>query len=248
MMDPHEHLSGFLEALRNDLPSAEDDTRMRQRLQAMGVAIPTAGATAAAVGASAWAWWTKVSVVAALVTAPPALLMMSAADETADRAREVSPLEATSLGARHARPATSKAMPEPTNLPAERTSLEHLAPRAVPSADAPRAVPSADTPLPHVTPRGRSADRATTLGSRRTVPSKPAPIVSTPSTLAEETALIERALAAIEAGDLGRAQQTIDDHAQRFPQGELRRERMRAQQRLDRRLSLDPAVSPKAME
>jgi hypothetical protein len=47
-------------------------------------------------------------------------------------------------------------------------------------------------------------------------------------TLRAETALIERALAAIRAGDATRARALLAEHAERFPKGLLLRERERA--------------------
>ena len=52
------------------------------------------------------------------------------------------------------------------------------------------------------------------------------------SRLAEETLLIERALVAISDADLSRARLALDEHARRFPDGLLTRERERARVRV----------------
>jgi hypothetical protein len=59
-----------------------------------------------------------------------------------------------------------------------------------------------------------------------------APQAAVPSTLSAETLLIDGALAALRAGDLVMAQRFVDEHARRFPNGLLFRERERARTKL----------------
>jgi len=54
-----------------------------------------------------------------------------------------------------------------------------------------------------------------------------------PSALRAEAELLERALSALHAGELESARRALNAHAERFPQGALRRERERAHQQLN---------------
>jgi hypothetical protein len=62
------------------------------------------------------------------------------------------------------------------------------------------------------------------VGSFPTVEAKPID----EGTLRAETALMERALAAIKRGDVATARRELAAHAARFPDGHLKRERERA--------------------
>jgi hypothetical protein len=55
-----------------------------------------------------------------------------------------------------------------------------------------------------------------------------------PSTLGEETELIERALTALAAGQLDHARFWLTEHGRRFPDGLLQHERVRIRERLER--------------
>lgn len=233
MKDPDNDLRGYLEALRNDLPSEQDDVRMRQRLHALGIAVPLAGATAAtATGLATWPWWAKMGIVAAVATTPPAALMVAStmSEPTSAPLVEKAPREDTSSA--EVRAATrSSHVPPPEPQPAEPQPPEPL------GATVEETPPPA--PLPALsdvtTPRTPARDR----GRHEAPP---------PSTLAAETALIERALAAIEIGDTPTAELALRQHAERFPHGWLRRERQRAQDRLKRRSPSVEGIHPQPME
>jgi hypothetical protein len=61
-----------------------------------------------------------------------------------------------------------------------------------------------------------------------------------PSSLADEAALLERALTAMREGDLGAARSTLAAHAARFPAGALARERRNAESRLQTIAAAEP--------
>jgi TolA-binding protein len=63
----------------------------------------------------------------------------------------------------------------------------------------------------------------------------PPNVYASTSTLAEETGLMERAIAALHDGDLERARYWLNEHERRFPNGLLARERFRALARVERR-------------
>src|SRR5690606_15138781 len=194
--------------------------RVRQRLHALGIAVPLAGATATAAtatGLAAWPWWAKMSVVAAVATTPPAALMVA----SAVRASNATPVVA----------AVSKDTPA---LRTPRTSRR--------AATLPPALATAAVAVPSEEPSLVVAPESTSRPARSRARS------DAPSTLAAETALIERALAAIESGDIEAAELALRQHAERFPHGWLRRERQRAQDRLKRRSPSVEGTHPQPME
>lgn len=230
MNDAKDPMSGYLEALRNDLPTVEDDARMRARLRALGMTIPVVGAATTAAGVTAWAWWAKASLVTALVVGPSAAMMVvSRSNESPEEAvvvvHEVAPDASTSRMR-----ATSKRS-EVVDAPAMDSVFD------------PEPTASPSTSLSSSNARMQRSTRQSAASSSRRSP--PTPRVST---LAAETALLGKALAAIEAEDYGAAHAALREHATQFPGGELRRERLRAERRLEHRLQSDIVRSPQSME
>jgi len=248
--------SVFEQALRADLPSMSEQNRMRQRLLAAGIAAGTAlgstnvaAATQASFGASALSklsalsWPAKLGLAAALA-APVAVL--PAAYPPAVRAAELVSHVQSSAATVHAR-ALAK------------TSV---ATRLQPSDAPPSGVPSEppDVSVTPAAPLATSPARAVAL-SAGALPSQPAPSLAsdgsaenagpasaapvasngpandalpprTASTLAAETQLLDRAFAALAAGDRRTASALVAEHARLFPNGLLQQERERARARL----------------
>jgi len=227
MTDPD--LDRFIAALRDDLPSPQDDARMRQRLRAGGLAVPAAGATGglASTGSllqlQALSRPVKVALFAALAGGTPAAVMLTthrlgAPGRPAIEAESTSRMSDT----RSRRPSIS-------NLPATNSPLPPL---SNPTEDVSRPIGDGD-PRPVEAAARPSASRRPRSNGSGTTPARFQPSDEPlTSTLAAETELIERALAAIEAHDHAAARQALQDHARRFPDGWLTRERHRALQRL----------------
>lgn len=238
--DPEDALE---QALRADLPSPDTEARLRRRLLAAGVAVGNgiATTTAAASGASTvsttggllakvagLSWGVKVGMAAAIAIPSVGLLLDPRA-----------PTHTTSKApvALAAQPAAMT----PTSAPKVAVALaptieEHVAQKeeAAPSTPAPRAarpVVEATAPLAAVV-NTASADASRPSQGDFAAVQAPARAPQTPSTLAEETRLLDAAFAALSAGDRARAATLIAEHESRYPQGLLSRERLRAKTRL----------------
>jgi hypothetical protein len=83
-------------------------------------------------------------------------------------------------------------------------------------------------------PSARASAQSTAGFARDDEPAAPpAGVANEPTTLREETALIDGALAALRSGNRARAATLLGEHQRRFPQGLLARERERALRTLD---------------
>jgi hypothetical protein len=215
-------------ALRGDLPTPDTEARVRRRLLAAGIAVGNgvATTTAAAAGAGATSakmaglsWGLKLGL-AAVVAIPTVGLLL---DSRTERSGGVE------------RP--SVATVRPSNAPADRP-----APPA--AATVPETEPPAQTPAPRPA-RATKAPVAEALPADNlaALPARPSradftaaePAARTPrvsSSLAEETRLLDNALAELTAGNLARATVLIREHEARFPTGLLQKERERAKARL----------------
>jgi TolA-binding protein len=136
--------------------------------------------------------------------------------------------------------ATNEAVPAETTTAPElaATSAAELVPPARPTALAPapvaqRAVAAANPTRAMAEAQPKNAPSVTGFDAAST---NSAP----ETTLREETRLIDGALAALRAGDRTRAAALLGEHAQRFPNGLLRRERARALHKLDELNAIEP--------
>ncbi|MGC4095157.1 MAG: hypothetical protein QM756_46010 [Polyangiaceae bacterium] len=232
----------LVDALRDDLPSNEHEARMRARLAAIGVfGAGSVASTAASAGAlaqvAALSASTKLSVVA-LVTlgvGATALTLQSAPAPRSAASAPVGVLSAPALARRapiapkapRAVPAANSAVPAPVlaETPRAPAVVVQRAPAAVDNPPVLSAPPRSAAP----SEVAFAADEPVTAAPASPTPT-PAPV---PSTLREETALIDAALLAMRAGERERARALLDQHQQRFPNGLLQRERERARARLD---------------
>jgi len=218
---PRDPVDGFIEALRADLPSPEVDAAMRQRLRAAGLAIPAVPGAVAPVPvlATATKVWApsmaaKLGLASVLVVGTPAAVILGTRPHADTQAAiaEAPSLRQTDFDER---PGSSPATPESTTPPPPEASTGPAIP------------PASSASAPQHRADGRKTSR------------DPKPLAD-PSSLRAETELIERSLAALEAGEFEAARTALAAHAERFPHGLLKRERERTQRRLERSLNREP--------
>jgi hypothetical protein len=223
----------FTQALREDFPESADTARLRARLVSGGVLAGAVVAPGAAVGAAASAGGLSAKLVAlplALKLSASLAFAGAVAVPLVSRLSEAPPKTNGALAAR------------PLGTALQAPSRDDATERVARKTEPPTAelVPAVTTPEPIVvaratppTPPVRAV--ATTPGARPlpsvasfTAPAEPLDEGS----LRQETALLERALAALRRGDAAGARQALAEHASRFPNGHLVRERERALERM----------------
>ncbi|HEY3495183.1 MAG TPA: hypothetical protein VGK73_10875 [Polyangiaceae bacterium] len=232
----------FTEALKLDLPSERDEARVRRRLMSAGLlagaSVVAPGAVSAAASGGVFAKLAalplalKIGASAVVVGVAALPVVQHAAsggsEDAAPRAREVQVAAvAAPAGAREARenavePAV-EALLEPGVPPVE------PAPKlAVPARALVR--PVAETSRqPSVVPALQATTEAALPAVGSFQPTEAAPVDE--GTLRAETLLLEKALSAIQRGDLATARRELAAHAAKFPNGHLRPERERALER-----------------
>ena len=240
-MIPDNDDSLFVDALRADLPNAEQQERMRRRLLALGSGLATT--TAASVAHASWAT-TLVAKVSALSW--PTALLLSAALAT--------PLVAVPFLFGPASPHHSAA-PQPVRSNAG-AARARLAPDRLPVPAAAAEPEPEPEPMSAAELASKNASTSTAArGAVSTTGRSPGPAVSVErpavaafdavhedarsperaratSTLAAETKLLDRAFAELAAGNQTAAAALIAEHERQFPNGLLRQERERARTRL----------------
>jgi hypothetical protein len=206
--------SQLLRALKADLPTREDEERVRDRLIALGLAShATTGAQATTSAhrflgkfASSPVGKALMATGLALTLGGTFLLASHRPDTTSSRAK-------TTSAAR-----TGKSVDHPGQASVDRL-LDGQSPKPATTAvrDRPsKRVPRRARPGPS---KPQPAEQATTTAADQ-------------STLAIESALLARALEALQRGELAQAAQLLREHESRFPFGVLRHERQLAWQRL----------------
>jgi hypothetical protein len=245
--------SVFEQALRADLPSQEQEARLRKRMLAVGVGV--AGTTAAVSTQASWgaAFAAKVGALSWPVT-----LALSAAVATPLIAVPVwltAPAKSSSAASRPVLLAASAALPR-AGAEALVSEVPHHAESPVgdPPASDPRAQTRGRAPLQNVSASSpglpgppdlpsRSAAVAFPVATER--PSAvPAERVRPSSTLGAETQLLDRAFAELAAGHRAAAAALIAEHEREFPRGLLRQERERARARLNQTTSQTEGAVP----
>ncbi len=248
-------LDPFTEALREDLPSAHDEARLRVRLASAGIlagaGVMTPAATAAATGTATAGVFAKlvalplaVKVGATLALAGVAVVPLVHARaparrtpvEAPARAVVLSPHRAEALRRVEVTPSAAARTPAP---PVDMATTTSTAPVRVEAPSAPMLGLATRTPkrgAAEVAPARDVGDGpvAVAIASARAVAAFPAaPAASEDEgTLRDETAMMERALAAMKQGDFGAARRELALHAARFPNGHLAPERDRALARI----------------
>ena len=240
MTSPEPDFDALVDALRSDLPSDADERRVRARLLGAGVTVtaaaiaPTATAAGMASGSSApiallhkfgaLSWLTKIGIAGVTATAVVPMAInwsnQGARDGSAVTAPVTPRIAAHQASqqpkAKHSAASEAAVLPPPVAAPAPKTERERAGLEASPAPEP----PALETHAAPVTASGPGPVAAfpveETKGSR--------PL----GTLGEETELVERALYALKLGDREGARRTLAEHARRFPNGLLARERERA--------------------
>jgi len=212
----------YVDALRDDLPSARDEARIREKLIGAGLGlslvtsckVAVAGAPVAKAGVFSTLaerfmslsgvpqFCLTTAVTTAVITGP---LWIATRPQESPSVTTSSSVARVSAAAKQLR--TPELTPAPTPVTAPQISE----------------VP----PTANVTRMGRSLKVAP-----RPPDDAPTETSVDSSALSEETRLIDEALLAIRAGDLDLAARRLDDHQSRFAAGKLARERERARQKL----------------
>jgi len=252
--------SVFEQALRADLPSSSEQDRLRQRILAAGIAAGAAlgstnvaAAAQAGLGASALSklgalsWPAKLGLAAALAAPiagaalplvyPPvrgaaivSQVRSSAAAVRAQSATKAAPSRANSQPLQAPQTSQTERAPEPEPEPVQ----ANLAPRA--AAVTGSNLPTPVAPSPSLPISGNAGVVGPAVAAFDSVtddaPASESDRLRNASTLAAETQLLDRAFAALAAGDRSTAAALVAEHARRFPNGLLRQERERARIRL----------------
>ena len=230
-MEPEDVLE---EALRGDLPKPDAEARVRRRLLAAGIAVGNgvaataaagasgagAGAASVAVKAAGLSWGLKVGI-AALVGIPTVGLWLDDGAPPPASAPVIAP--ARPLEA-NPRPAAVEATP---TVPRDPTAGATPAAAERPQTRPAKALPNEASASVAATPSPARPSQAAFTASEQLAQ---APQVQ--STLAEETRLLDAALAALTAGNRVHAASLLQEHQRRFPGGLLQKERERANTRL----------------
>jgi hypothetical protein len=231
------------DALRADLPPPGAQARLQKRLLAAGVAVGNgiAATSAAAAGAAgptaatgvvgkalAMSWGVKLGALAAVAIPAVGLLVDSRPSAPALSApAPVKPRAPTHDVAGDARLRASLAA-APLAAEPEASDVTSLQPEA---AEPPTLRSPSRSPAPLAEPaREATAERGGP--SQSAFDQVDEAREHQPSTLAEETRLLDAAFAELTAGNAARARELIAEHERRFPAGLLKQERKRAQQRL----------------
>ena len=253
--------SNWVEALRADLPSPDQQERVRRRLLGAGLAVGSElvamGAAAeqatasAAIGAKlgALSWTAKLGLAAALTASAAALpLWFAPAARAPQRPAVAGQASATPILTQRA--TNDRAVPDAPLAPPTSAAASPVMARAR-GATEPATVATTASGAPRV------LVEATHSSAPRLEVQQPSPQLveraavavfdldsgsetktendhaRVDSSLAEETRLLDRAFAELAAGNRSAAAALIAEHARRFPNGLLRLERERARDRLE---------------
>lgn len=235
-MTPDEsELEHYTAALRGDMPGPNDQARVRKLLAEAGVlassvaapgvalgAAAAGGGAAAKLGALPLALKVGGALVLAGIVATP--LVRHATSNAREHANDPSSVQPRAGGVKNA--PSRETAPVPTAVPAP-APLTTVAARVEPTRSRPSsAVARASEPTPRP-----ATDALAVTPSAPAAPAVKAFDVAPPSrdegTLRAETLLIERALTALRRGDSALSRRILAEHAARFPEGQLVRERER---------------------
>jgi hypothetical protein len=234
MTDSDQEPDLFTQALRLDLPSTADEARVRAKLVSAGV---LAGASVVVPGAAAAAT-TGGGFAAKLAALPLALKIGASVVAVSAAALPVVTSVASSSDTHPAPRSAEMARVAPAPAGAATTAESAAAPHEEPATGAP-APEAPASPVTQAPARARENAPASAVASPAAVAVLPA-VGAFPAaeaapvdegTLRAETALMERALAAIKQGDLAAARRELALHAAKFPNGHLKPERERALER-----------------
>ena len=239
-MSLEEKDSIFEQALKGDLPSADEHARLRKRLFAAGISAGSSlAATSAASAQVGWgasvvakvaalSWPVTLALGAAVATplvALPIWLSPSKASHGVSTPAPTRPVPNAPVGV--AAPSVvqpgpaSESVAEPSSDVANRPAQRAASSGVVTAARAPEPSSTASSAGPAVAAFASPSSADSAEGARRA------------TTLAAETQLLDRAFAEIAAGHRASAAALIAEHERRFPNGLLSQERERARARLE---------------
>ena len=216
----------FTQALRDDMPALGDEARIRSRLVSAGViagavAAPVGAAASSGIAAKVVAWPLAAKVGASLavvgVVALPVVSRVTWTSEPSPASVVVKAAVPVARPAPRAATAPVRAASQDPEKPSE--------PAAVP------ALPARESVRPV-----RESSKAPVVAVASPLPAvasfEDAPKPLDEGSLRAETALMERALSALQRDDVAGARSALAEHARRFPNGHLVRERERALERI----------------
>jgi hypothetical protein len=246
-MSLNEEDSIFEQALKGDLPSADDQARLRKRLFAAGISAGSSlAATSAASAQVGWgatlvakvtalSWPVTLALGAAVATPIVALPIWLSPSKTHHALSTPAPVRLVPSAAPVGVAAPSAAEPERASAPVGEPSTDGAA------RPAQRAGSSGVVTVVHAPEPGSTTSRVLPAVAAFATPSSAdsadsadsAENARRASTLAAETQLLDRAFAEIAAGQRANAAALIAEHERRFPNGLLSQERERARARLE---------------
>jgi hypothetical protein len=238
----------FESALRADFPNFEQQARVRARLVAGGVGVGTALAASSAAGAAQTTWgaalvaklsalsWPVTLGLAAVVATPLVSLplwLAPTAKQRADQAPLRTKAEPQGVRKARSRPEANPLAPAKVLDAESQSATVGVAPRSAAERPVGAAIASAG-PTQEPTTGGSGLPSVAAFDSLSASQGNAEPDRRhTPSTLAAETRLLDRAFAELAAGNKAAAASLIAEHERRFPDGLLREERERARARLN---------------
>jgi hypothetical protein len=248
MKTQKDDIDSFIDALRGDLPSEHDEARVRARLLASGVLGAAAAATSGVAAAG------TAGAAVSMGSAPAALVKVGFLSKVlalplAAKVGAATVAVALAAGVPVALEAESRTSPAVQAAAESRTSAAVQAPQAARAPEVSEPLLVAPQPLVAATTRPASIPAAPqpTRGPVVAAPAQghaPQQAEPTPSTLAEETHLMERAMAALGEGDRINAGYWLAEHDRRFPHGLLAPERLRTLERLQRMATSQDLSAP----
>jgi len=245
MNDSDQEPDLFTQALRADLPSERDEARVRSRLVAAGVLAGASLAAPSAAAATTGGFFSKLSALPLGLKIGASVAVVGVAalpvyEGVASLHEDAGARNGALAVASNAKPPAERAASQPNPSPVA-PAAQPVLPALEASALEANGV-AADARVAPVEPQrsarmpSRSVEPATPSVEPNTLPavgafpaSEPAPLDE--GTLRAETALMERALAALRRNDFTTARQELRAHAARFPNGHLKPERERALER-----------------
>lgn len=259
-------IEGFVDALRQDGPSGRDAARMQARLAALGVVTGASIAKAAVAStmpagkvvaglATRWASLSLLPKIGVITAVSATALAGAVAVHQHTEAPPDAPTSERNVAAPSATPAVQRDRVSATAPSTGLTAHDDVAAAPQPAArddviarrsamrtpqlDAPQAAAKSGTAAARpVSREAAPAAETATASFDRAASSAAAPAPT--STLPEETALIDAAFAALRAGDTTTASVLVAEHARRFPNGLLSRERQHALERLSKTSAAAP--------
>ncbi len=227
-MTHHVEIDQYLEALRDDLPSAKEEAKLHRKLAAAGLCLTVTLASKTATAGSVIAVNSGLfATISARFASLPLMAQLSLVTATTATVAAI-PVVVATTGHHQVAP-THQTEPRVVERQSPSAAMRARAPQAK-ARDAETAI-SEEPALASTDPTETRAQAPVTASRRKAQVITPSSVES--STLAQETALIDAALQAIRERSFARAEQLIAQHSRQFPNGHLSLERQRAREKLN---------------